>query len=311
MRPGINAQTLLKLLPALVALSGCDNYRKDDYHDNSPTSGQLKVYYDEGLELHVKNQALTFESQYYKAHLELRAANDDEAVLAMYNDSCKAIVVSRLLNDKEKAMFASRSFTPAYSKVAYSAVALVTSTETPITFVSREQLKNILVGKGSLRDSSGNNADIRIVIDRNNSSVMRYLTDSVMRSNTFGPACSSMGSSPETIRYAANNRNVIGIVDFAWLSDRDDEFYKSVENNIRFLAVGDSFSAEALPNQSTFKLETYPFTRPVYVIRNTGDFTLAKGFESFVAGPKGQLTFLKQGLLPARQGERNIEVNLE
>jgi hypothetical protein len=44
-------------------------------------------------------------------------------------------------------------------------------------------------------------------------------------------------------------------------------------------------------------------------MRKTGEFTLAKGFESFVAGPKGQLTFLKQGLLPIRQAERNVTIN--
>jgi hypothetical protein len=30
-----------------------------------------------------------------------------------------------------------------------------------------------------------------------------------------------------------------------------------------------------------------------------------------MAGPKGQLTFLKQGLLPVRQAERMIEVKFE
>jgi hypothetical protein len=46
-------------------------------------------------------------------------------------------------------------------------------------------------------------------------------------------------------------------------------------------------------------------------MRKTGEFSLAKGYESFVAGPKGQLTFLKQGLLPHRQSERQIKINLE
>jgi hypothetical protein len=44
------------------------------------------------------------------------------------------------------------------------------------------------------------------------------------------------------------------------------------------------------------------------VYRNTDDFSLAKGFETFVAGPKGQNTFLKQGLLPTHQQERNIKI---
>jgi hypothetical protein len=49
----------------------------------------------------------------------------------------------------------------------------------------------------------------------------------------------------------------------------------------------------------------------VYVIKKTGEFSLAKGFETFVAGPKGQITFLKQGLLPTKQQERIVEVKME
>jgi phosphate transport system substrate-binding protein len=48
----------------------------------------------------------------------------------------------------------------------------------------------------------------------------------------------------------------------------------------------------------------YPFTREVYAISRQSYAGLALGFNSYMAGPKGQLIFLKSGLLPATQSIR-------
>ena len=46
------------------------------------------------------------------------------------------------------------------------------------------------------------------------------------------------------------------------------------------------------------------------VIHHSAEFSLGKGIETFIAGPTGQLMFLKQGLPPNRQEERLIEVDM-
>jgi len=121
-----------------------------------------------------------------------------------------------------------------------------------------------------------------------------------------------LASSKEAINYVAANKNTMALIDFAWLSDVDDSISKANRDKIKFIGVRRPGSLEVnYPNQSSFKLGTYPYTRTVYVYRKTGDFTIAKGFESFVAGPKGQVTFLKQGLLPTKQQERSIHINME
>ena len=64
-------------------ITSCDTtYFKNDYVDNSPTSGKLKVYYDEGLRLHIENQVYTFESQYPGAKVEPIETTENEAVQA-------------------------------------------------------------------------------------------------------------------------------------------------------------------------------------------------------------------------------------
>ena len=300
---------LLIVSAVWLIFSGCENAAESSYTErNSPTTGRLNVYYDEGLDLHVKNQALTFESLYPNAHITLFGCAEDDAVKALYEDSCEAIVISRLLTENEKKVFKSRDFYPKFSAVARSGVAIITGVGTTIQKLSLNQIKTVLTTNYKIKDSTGEEEDLRVIFDKNNSSVIHYLKDSLLHGKVFSSSCSILNSTLESIRFVSTNKNTVAFIDYAWLSDTDDSLYKAYKGKIKFIAVGkeDSF---VFPDQSSFKLGTYPLARTVYVYRKTGDFTLAKGFESFVASPKGQLIFLKQGLLPTKQSERKIEIS--
>lgn len=297
---------------SIILLTNCSNYFKNDFDDNSPTSGKLNVYYDEGLMLHIKNQTLTFQSQYPNANLMLYPSSETEAVNALYHDSCEAIVISRLLSIEEKKVFETKLFYPKYSAVAKSAVAIISNSNSTLKKISFEKVVDLLKGLNNVKDSLGNELKLVVLLDKKNSSLTLYLRDSILKEKKFSSSCNVLTSSIEAINYVAKNKNAIAFVDFAWLSDCDDSIFKANINKIKFIAVSKPNSQNfEYPSQSTFKLNTYPFTRTIYVIRKTGDFTLAKGFESFLAGPKGQLVFLKQGLLPCRQSERAIKIKME
>lgn len=303
------SRVLCFLFPFL--LTNCSNYFKNDYVDNSPTSGKLKVYYDEGIEPHIKNQVFTFEALYPAATVELFLGSENEAVQALYSDSCEAIAISRHLTEPEKKAFESKGFFPKFSAVAKSGIALITNVNTPITQLLYADVVRLLTESFVVKDSFNNNIELKVLFDKNNSSVLHYLKDSIIKGRAFSTNCGNLNSSLESINYVAMNKNTVAFVDYAWLSDVDDSIYKANKNNIKFICLSNPITGKfAYPNQSSFKLNTYPFTRTIYIYRKTGDFTLAKGFESFVAGPKGQLTFLKQGLLPTKQNERKIEINM-
>jgi phosphate transport system substrate-binding protein len=294
-----------------LALGACSDYFKNDYTDNSPTSGKLNVYCDEGLKLHIQNQAQTFESQYNRADIHVIASSDAEAVQALYNDSCKAIVISRELTDNEKQSFKSKDLNPGFSIVAYSGIALITNTATNISKLTTQQLEQLLLQPFVCVDSINSNCKITVVFESDRSSVVHYLKNDVIKNKNFSENCSALKNTVEVINYIAKTPNAIGFIDFAWLSDRDDSLYKANKDKIKFVPIGKGDGAYFEPNQSSFKTGEYPLTRKVYVYKQAPDFSLAKGFETFVAGPKGQMIFLKQGLLPYKQQERNIEVKLE
>jgi phosphate transport system substrate-binding protein len=293
----------------LVLFYSCNNYFKNDYKDNSPTSGKLKVYYDEGLYPHLVSEVYSFEAHYPEVKIELIQGSESEAIDALYKDSCEAIVISRQLNEKERKAFESKQFFPKYSLVAKSGVALITNINTPIFALKKDEIIQLLSTTNEIKDSLTKSLKLKVLLDKNNSSVMHYLIDSLLKGQRLSSNCNVLGSTIESINYAANNNNSLAFIDFAWLSDEDDSLWKANKGKIKIIGIkSDDGKTYEYPSQSSFKLGTYLFTRNVYVMRKTGDFTLAKGFESFVAGPKGQNIFLKQGLLPNRQSERLINV---
>lgn len=301
------------LVPSFLSFVSCsDPYFKNDHEDNSPTSGKLKVYYDEGLQLHVENQAYTFQAHYPNASIELVPSNDNNAVQALYNDSCKMIIISRQLTDKEKKAFTSKAMTPQFSAVAKSGIAFITNKNTPIDVLNYNQIIELLTKPFVCKDSLSNETKLTVLFDKANSSVMQYLLDSVLFGNKISGNCSISNSTNESINYVANHKNTIAIIDFAWLSDIDDSIYKANKSKVKLIAVSQKEKTNEFeyPSQNSFKLETYPFTRTVYIYKRSGDFSLGKGFETFIAGPNGQTSFLKQGLLPTKQQERSIQVNM-
>lgn len=309
----VKPQPRALLFALCVAIVACNNSPKNEYKNNTPTSGKLKVYYEEGLMPHVKNQSYTFQSLYPNVALELIPCPGAEAFRALFVDSCEAIVVTRLLNDKEQKAFASKNYFPNYSAVAKTGVAVICDSALPLRTLSFEAIVNLLSSSPVITDSSGNKHTVNVLFDTSNSAVFTFMMDSVLLGKKNAPYINSLNSSVDAINYVASHANSLAFIDFAWLSDVDDSLTIANLTKLKLLAIGSKTENNRYeyPSQSTFKLGTYPLTRTVYVMRKTGDFTLAKGFESFVAGPKGQLIFLKQGLLPKRQAERLVQINIE
>ena len=95
------------------------------------------------------------------------------------------------------------------------------------------------------------------------------------------------------------------------VSDKDDTTTKEFLKRVKILALSKNTNETAyMPDQSNIATNDYPLMRTFCIIRRSSEFTLGKGVETFIAGPIGQLLFLKQGLVPNRQEERVIEVDL-
>lgn len=300
-------KSIFSIVACVIIFNSCglkDDIRKKD----TPTSGKLTLMYDEGITLHIKNQVYTFETTYKNAHIGLSSSNEKACVEALFNDSCKAIAITRELTAKELSQFASKNIYPQTSTVAYDAIAFIVSKDFSDSTISTIQLSELLKGNDSIYDKSKH---IHIIFDNQNSGSTRYLKDSLVPNQNFGTNCKAVLTTNELIHAISNNPNAIGVCDYAWLSDKDDTVTKEFLKTIKVLAVSKSNNLIAyMPDQSNIATGDYPFVKTICIIRRSSEFSLGKGLETFIAGPIGQLMFLKQGLPPNRQEERVIEVDM-
>ena len=282
--------------------------KEDITKKDSPTSGKTIFFYDEGLTLHVKNQIYTFQTTYKYADIILRTSNEKACIEALYNDSSKVIAISRELTKKELAQFQAKNIFPQTSIVASDAIAFIVSKEFKDSIISIKQFTELLKGNDSTFISGQH---INIVFDNANSGSTRQLKDSLLPSQNFGKNCTALNNTTELIKAISENPKAIGVCDYAWLSDKDDNTTKAFLNMVKILAVSkNNNEISYMPDQSNIATKNYPLCRTICIIRRSAEFSLGKGIETFIAGPTGQLIFLKQGLPPNRQEERLIELDM-
>jgi phosphate transport system substrate-binding protein len=290
---------MLKKIVLIVSLStlfmSCgltDDITKKD----SPTTGKLNFYFDEGLTLHINNQISTFKSTYTYAEINLVSTDEKTCIEALFNDSAKVIGISRMLNDNEIKKFKQKNISVNTSLVAQDAIAIIVNKNFSDSTISIQQLRQLISGNDS---SYVKGKHINVVFDNENSGSIRQLKDSLLTKINFGKNCSALKNTPGLIASISQNSLSIGICDYAWFSDKDDITTKSFLKTVKILAVSKKdFEKAYMPDQSNIATHDYPL------------LTLGKGIETFIAGPVGQMMFLKQGLPPHRQEERLIEIDL-
>jgi len=269
--------------------------------EETPTSGIAKVFCEEGFSVPMKIQAYTFEEIYPRAKAQIKYVNEKQALEGFYNDCCKVMVISRALTEDELKKFKAANIYTKQTFIAKNALAFVTAKASGDSVLSVEKIKMLL---------SGQDTSYKMVFDNQNSGVARYLKDSVLQGKEFGKNCYAVKNTEELVTRTATLKNVIGIMDYAWISDKDETISKQILAKIRPLAISIKEKETAwYPDQSNIETRDYPFCRYVYIVQRGGDFSPGAGFIAFVAGQKGQLMLLKSGLVPAFRQERLIEIN--
>lgn len=297
----------LTIICSTFLLTSCrmdDDFTKED----SPTTGKLIIFYDEGLTLHMENQVNTFLSTYGYADIQLVSSDERTAIEALFNDSCKAIAITRELSEAELKKFHEKNILPQTSIVAKDAIAFIVHKDFMDSTISVEKIMELLKGNDS---SLVTGQQISVVFDNQNSGSARHLKDSLIPDQSFGKNCSAVKNTKELIKTISANPSAIGVCDYAWFSDKDDITTKELLKMVKILAISkDGKKIAYMPDQSNIATGDYPLIRKICIIRRSAEFSLGKGIETFIAGPQGQLMFLKQGLAPNRQEERVIEIDM-
>lgn len=306
-------KSLLCFFSVAMFITSCGTDFKQPYSDN-PTSGRVTISTDETIETLMKAQEQAFEGLYQYADITMKSKSETDCFNDLLNDSSKVIIAGRQLLPNEEAVFKKRNLIPVTVRIAVDALALVVHPESADTLLTVDQLKMILTGK--ITDWNqihpGSSGKINFVFDRNGSSTVRYLQDTLLEGSQFSDNCFAAQGNPAVLDYVQNNKGAIGVIGVSWISDSDDSVSVNFRNKVQLVWLAQNESAKwpddyFQPYQAYIALKQYPLCRDIYMINREGRAGLGTGFVSFVAGDKGQRIIRLSGLLPATMPVRIIQ----
>ncbi|MCX8079919.1 MAG: substrate-binding domain-containing protein [Bacteroidia bacterium] len=287
---------------AFIFLS-CNPYFKNSEEDNSPTSGILKVYTDTSIAPVIRVFARTFESQYPNATVTVVSDCRENLLKLLHENKAKAIVLPDSMAQEEMSAFSKDRHYIKRSRLCFSSISF---------FYKKSDTSGLSASDVSIIMDALQDPEILAVLPPKCSDVPYYIFKNILQNSSF--KCKIRFTSPDSLAFYVKNEKgmVFGALEHSMISDLDDPKVKTFFSDFKLLAFRSNHNDTAyLPDPTNFELKKYPFIRAWHYYRNAPEFSLAKGFESFMAGEQGQRLFLKFGLLPARKPERNIKVVFE
>ena len=116
---------------------------------DTPTSGSLTVFADDGLTSMLENQAYTFMKIYPNAKINFKYTEETNAIKSLHENNCKTIAISRNLSEQEERLFKQSNITLNKSFICKSAIVLIASKEVADSVISTSSLKQLLSGDTS------------------------------------------------------------------------------------------------------------------------------------------------------------------
>jgi phosphate transport system substrate-binding protein len=288
------------LLMGLIAMS-CGS-KKSELKDG-PTTGTISLGVDESFQRIVEAEKVAFQEYYHYANIKLQFKPENEAIADLLNDKVRGVVVTRELTDAEREVFEREKIVYRSFKFAADGIALLVHPSNKDTLIGLDQLKALLAGKQKSWKSIGSSrsGDVELVVDKANSSNIKFLVDLFALGN-IGLAVSAAGSNKEVIEYVKSHPNAMGIIGSNWISDGDNPTSLGFIRSVNVLSVAKESS---LPKAEFYQpfgynlaLKKYPLRRELKLILKESHQGLGTGFVNYVTGDMGQLIVLKSGLIP-------------
>lgn len=312
----INTLQIAAIIVAILLAYSCSRNPKD--YGESPTTGDIKITADETFRNIIENEIGVFEKIYIYANITPSYKPETDAINDLLRDSVRLMVGARKLTEEEEKYFNSKKIFPKQTKIAIDGIALIINKDNKDTLITVKDLKKIMLGditSWKELNSQSKLDEIKVVFDNTRSSTVRYIIDSVTKTNKLSPKLSALRFNTDVVDYVTNNANSIGIIGVSWVSDSSDSTSLSFLKKIKVMYVSNEETATIdnsyQPYQAYIAQKQYPLRRDIYVINCDPKNGLPSGFASFLASDRGQRIILRAGILPATQPVRIVNINNE
>jgi len=239
--------------------------------------------------------------------------NEEEAITKLMKNEVWLAFSTRSLSQRELENLKARKFMPKVIPIAYDGLAIIVNNANPDTCITVKDFARILSGEvKNWKDiyPQSKLGEIDVVFDNPKSSTVRFCVDSILGGTPINSQnIGAVLKSSEVIDWVEKHENAIGIIGSNWLNDKRDTTNVTFMKNITVMKVSKMETATPenswQPYQYYIYNGNYPLIRTIYALLNEPRNGVPSGFAHFCRLPKGQLIFLKAGLLPI-QADMNI-----
>lgn len=305
----------------------CDRQKSTD----SSTSGLTTLVCDESFKNIINQEIDVFEFTYPNASIMASYTDERSAIDSMINGKPGLIITARELTDKQKAYLKGKERNVRTQRIAVDAIAIIVNKDNNIDELSVSELREIMSGKAERWDDvfPSKLGKIQVIFDRQGSSTMRYVADSVMRGEKFSQEVFACKNNQEVFEQVEKRKNAIGVIGVSWITadlqspdidkrtmqEKVDNLQKSdtsaidFTNRIKVLKIRRDNDPNAYKPYQLYIYEgSYPLYRSVYVTTTSPNGSLAHGFYSFLTGFIGQKIILNTGIMPATVHPRMVSL---
>ena len=274
-------------------------------HPDTLSSGEIDISADETYRDVIEAQKKVFDSSFPNAKVNIHYKPEGECFKDYFANKARLILVTRDLTKNEKEVCEQKQIYATALPVVKDAVAVILNNESPDSLLTVEQLKFILAGNYKNKYT--------VVFDNQSSSLLRYVTDSLMGGQKLGSNIFAAKSAAEVRSYILTNPKAIGFAGLCDVADSNDvnntgAFIK----NVKVVSLyNDSLKVYLQPFLAYIGLKEYPLIRKLYYVSRESHQGLGTGFANFLAGPRGQLIFAHAHLYPTQMEVtiRSAEIN--
>ena len=284
-----------------VIISGCKSYKDQKLElADTPDRGRIYVSADESFKPIIDEHVQVYEANHPGTEIIVEYKPEAECLKDMIVDSVRVIIATRGFSAAEKQFIVdSFRLSPRKMVVARDAVAVIVSPESEDSLFTMDEIRQILTGKFK--------KDLIPVFDGvQATSTVRYIVDSVLKTEEITPKAVAARTSVGVIDHVAKNPNAIGFIGVSWIGNKEDEQQLSFLTKVKMARIESKPGEEMyyLPMQANIYYRQYPMIRDLVYILKENYNGLGKGFVDFMSGERGQLIFKRAYLMPAQKDFR-------
>lgn len=313
---------ILAAIPFFI-FSGCDWGQ----NKSRAITGEITIEVDENFEPLMSDFKSKFERLNPEAKINYVIKPAKVARTDLINHDTKVIITGGGFTKEEEDFIKQNKIEFIKYDIAIDGIGFIVNPVSPVERLTSDDLKKIFTGeytkwsqiKAQDEDQnqavrkkiSGKDDDIKLYIQRPNSSAYEFVKDSVLFGQEYSKAARVCSTSVQMMEAIRSNKSAIGIINLSFISTGQQDAQDTTVKPVRV----SFFTKEGIQHdfiifhQGTVAYKTYPYIRKFTLYTTELGISTVTGFATFLLNKDGQQIVLDKGLVPVSQPVRIIKID--